>query len=226
MLQTDAFYPYATFDTTVAIKQYQITTADVLEFRIMSNDASALINSGNQGSQNQNGGAGFTARVEADGFVKLPALGRVYIQGLTFRQAELFLEEKYSEFLNKPFVTLTISNRRVFLFMGSIATVITLKYENTTLFEALASGGGIPDNAKVYKVKLIRGDLKNPQVYVIDLSYLKGIKNADLVLQGNDIIYIETNRQLVSKALQSLSPYLALVSTILVSITLLKTITK
>jgi polysaccharide export outer membrane protein len=225
MLQTDAFYPYSTFDTTQAIKQYKITPADVLEFRILSNDASVLIGAGTN-NNNTGGGVNYSVRVEADGFVKLPALGRVYIQGLTFRQAELFLEEKYSEFLNKPFVTLNITNRRVFFFMGSLASVVTLKYENTTLFEALATVGSISENAKVYRIKLIRGNLKNPKVYIIDLSYLKGIENSDLVLQGNDIIYIETRRDLINKSLQLLTPYFSLISTILLTITLIKTLGK
>ena len=221
MLQTDAFYPYATFDTTSAIKQYRLTPADVIDYRILSNDASQLLSTG---AVTGGGGSQYSAKVEPDGFVKLPILGRVYLQGLTFRQAELFLEEKYSAYINKPFVNLNITNRRVFFFVGPLASVISLKYENMTLFEALASSGSVPDNAKIYKVKLIRGDLRNPQVYIIDLSYLKGIQNADLVLQGNDIIYIETRKDIINKSLQLLTPYLSLLSTILVTVTLIRTL--
>ena len=63
------------------------------------------------------------------------------------------------------------------------------------------------------RIKIIRGSFKNPEVYMIDLSYLEGIKNYDLVMQGNDIIYIETRRDLLNKYTALLAPYLSLIST-------------
>lgn len=223
MLRTDSFYPYSVLDTNSIIKNYKLTVGDMVQFSITSNKGAILL-SGTNVNRNldQNG---FSAKVETDGFVKLPSIGRVYLRGLTFRQAELFLEEEYSKFINDPFVTLTFSNKRVFLFIGGTASVVSLKYENTTLFEVLASSGGVPDNAKAYKVKIIRGDLKNPKVYILDLSYLKGIQNTDLVMQGNDIIYIETRNNYVAQGLNILTPYLTLLSTILLTVTLFKSLT-
>jgi polysaccharide export outer membrane protein len=221
MLRTDSFYPYSILDTSNVLKNYKLNSGDIIQFSITPNRGATLI-SGVGRSNDQNG---ISAKVENDGFVKLPSVGRVYLKGLTFRQAELFLEEEYSKFINDPFVTLNFSNKRVFLFIGGTANVISLKYENTTLFEVLATSGGIPDNAKAYKIKIIRGDLKNPQVYIVDLSNLKGIQNTDLVMQGNDIIYIESRNNYISEGLNLLSPYFALLSTILLTVTLFKSLT-
>ena len=62
--------------------------------------------------------------------------------------------------------------------------------DNTTLFEALAQAGGL-NGGKAYKIKIIRGDLRNPQIFLVDLSTIKGVVKSDFVLQANDIIYIE-----------------------------------
>jgi len=223
MLRTDSFYPYSVLDTNSAIKNYKLASGDIIQFSVTPNKGAILLSGTNVNRNSEQNG--FSAKVETDGFVKLPSVGRVYLRGLTFRQAELFLEEEYSKFINDPFVTLTFSNKRVFLFIGGSASVVSLKYENTTLFEVLASSGGIPDNAKAYKVKIIRGDLKNPKVYILDLSYLQGIQNTDLVMQGNDIVYIETRNNYVVQGLNILTPYLTLLSTILLSVTLFRSLT-
>jgi len=225
MLRTDSFYPYSILDTTNVLKNYRLNSGDILQFNITPNKGAILISGNGNGNGRNNDQNSYSGKVENDGFVKLPSIGRVYLKGLTFRQAELYLEELYSKYINDPFVTLDFSNKRVFLFIGGIANVVTLKYDNTTLFEVLAISGGIPDNAKAYKVKIIRGDLKNPKVYIVDLSYLKGIQNTDLVLQGNDIIYIESRNNYVSQGLNILTPYLTLLSTLLLTVTLFRSLT-
>ena len=90
----------------------------------------------------------------------------------------------------------------------------------------LAASGGIPENGKADQIKLIRGDLKNPEVYLIDLSTLKGIKNADLVLQANDIIYIELRKDYVRKVLAETAPILAILSLVTTTIALIGVFTK
>jgi polysaccharide export outer membrane protein len=84
----------------------------------------------------------------------------------------------------------------------------------------LALAGGIQDG-KAYKIKLIRGDLKNPTIYQIDLSTVDGLKQADLVLQANDIIYVEPAKVL-TQFMKEFSPYLSLANTILLIFQLFK----
>jgi polysaccharide export outer membrane protein len=57
-------------------------------------------------------------------------------------------------------------------------------------------------------------------VYLIDLSTIEGMKEADLQLQSNDIIYIEPTRNLADTVLVQISPILGLFTTILLSIAL------
>ncbi len=158
------------------------------------------------------GGAALVLRVEFDGFVKLPVAGRVYVEGLTARQAEMIMEDYYAEFINKPFVLVDISDKRIFLFMGASTSVVPLMRDNITLFEVLASAGGIPDEGKADRIKLIRGDLRNPEVHLIDLSTLKGVQNANLVMQANDIVYVEVRKRYIQRSMEELAPFISLIS--------------
>ncbi|PCJ86043.1 MAG: hypothetical protein COA57_06775 [Flavobacteriales bacterium] len=198
--------------------QYRLAPNDYLQFRLFSNEGFKAIDISAQNqtflaTQNQ----GFSYLIEYDGAVKLPMLRRIPLAGITMREAELILEEKYAEFYKKPFVMLSINNRRVIMFPGSggSAQVINLLNENTTLFEALAMAGGISSSGKAKKIKLIRGDLQNPEVYLIDLSTIDGMKQADLILQANDIIYVQPQFRIASEVLQEITPVLTLLTTAL-----------
>ncbi|MEX0636757.1 MAG: hypothetical protein WD135_08310, partial [Ferruginibacter sp.] len=131
-------------------------------------------------------------------------------------------------FYNKPFVLLEVTNRRVIIFPGSegAAKVVSLEYDNTTFMEGLAAAGGISKDGKAYKVKLIRGDLKKPDVYLIDLSTIEGVKQADLVLQANDIIYVETKLRIGRDVMNNILPYLTFITTTILFIELFTRIPK
>lgn len=216
MLRTGRDYKYSEFTTTQDTQLYKIAIDDKISFTISTNNGENLINPVSAtASTLQNAGGEYT--VEYDGIVKLPILGRVKISGMTLREAEKFLEDSYSKYFNEPFVQLKITNSKVILFLGGeggSASVMTLTKANTTLFEAIAQAGGISDG-KAFKIKLIRGDLKNPQIYLIDLSTLEGVKKANLVLQANDIIYVQPRNRYPEKFLATITPYLSLASFIL-----------
>jgi polysaccharide export outer membrane protein len=228
MLKTGKGYQYAQFPPSQPV-EYKIAPNDILSFQIFSNDGFKIIDVttlSEGGGQNylQNGMGGLRYHVEFDGTVKMPLLGHVSLNGLTVRQAESFLEEKFSSFYNKPFVLLEVVNRKVTIFPGNEggAKVVPLVNENTTLLEALATAGGIANSGKAYNVKLIRGDLKNPQVYLIDLSTIEGMKHADLVLQSNDIIYVEPSLRIDKEIISEILPYLTFITTTILFVEFLK----
>jgi len=228
MLQVGLNYPYAEF-VDRDIREYKLAPNDMIVVRVFANDGFDMVNIAGMGRggaamggggaamgggrRGGLGGATLTLRVEFDGFVKLPVVGRVYVQGLTARQAEMLMEDFYEEFINKPFVLLDVNDQRCFLFMGDRTKVIPLgSRENITLFEVLAQAGGLPGEAKADKIKLIRGDLRNPDVYIIDLSTLKGVKDADLVLQANDIIYVEVRKRYTRELMREVGPWMSFIS--------------
>lgn len=220
MLRVSKDYQYSDFNE-FQDTEYRIAPDDVISFRLFANDGFQMINiTGSSGSAILEGEVNTNFLIEFDGFAKLPKIGRTYLEGLTLRQAEMLLEDKYSEFYNKPFSLLKIVNKRVTIMAGSNSAVVRLDNENTTILEAIASAGGLPQNAIASKVKLIRGNLQNPDVYAVDLSTLDGMKGANMVLQANDIIYIETRPELAAKVAQIIAPYLSLLTTAVLIYTL------
>jgi len=228
MLHVTSKDQISAFNQEEHIQQYRIAPNDILKINVYYQNGEDFLDMFSMAdirtmttSSNPNTGIEFL--VEYDGNIKLPYLGYVKIDSMTLREAVLYLEEAYSKYLNNPMVRLQVTNKRVTIFpggTGGTAKVINLMNNNTTLIEALALAGGIQDG-KAYKIKLIRGDLKNPTIYQIDLSTVNGLKQADLVLQANDIIYVEPAKVL-TQFMKEFNPYLSLANTILLIFQLFK----
>ncbi|MBI9066319.1 MAG: polysaccharide biosynthesis/export family protein [Salinivirgaceae bacterium] len=215
MFQTDNDFQYTNFEQEKS--EYIIRPFDKLNLRIYTNDGIQLIDMGSSSTSLTNQKVISPYMVEHDGLVKVPTLGRIKISGLTIKEAEKELEEKYSQYYQKPFVLVNITNRRVIVFNSgsNSGQVLNIENEKFTLIEALAQAGGIDDFSKAYKIKLLRGDLDNPKVYLFNISNIEEIKKANMVLQANDIIYVEKRARYASKTLNELMPYVAIFNTLL-----------
>lgn len=222
MLRTDQDYDFDEPPTEEEAElEYKISPNDIIQFRLFANDGFQLIDI-TSGTGEQGGGGGrlnqrnmVNYRVDHQGKVKLPILGWVDVQGYTIREAELMLEEKYSEYYNKPFVMMKVTNRRVIVFPGSggDAQVITLTNNNVTVIEALALAGGISERGKAKQIKLIRrSDEEERKIFLMDLSTIQGMDQAEMVVQANDIIYVEPTSQMAREVLREVAPIVSLLS--------------
>lgn len=213
MFETEKNFPYSDFKPSE--KEYKIRPFDKLSIRITTNDGFKLINIEGQGAQNQQ--KGLECLVEYDGKVKVPTLGRVNIAGYTIREAEKYLEDQYKSYYQNPFVIINVTNRRVIIFSSGSekGNVLDIDEENFTLIEALARTGGLANTSKAYRIKLIRGDLNNPEIYVFNVSSIKDMKEANFFLQANDIIYVEAKPRYASRILSDVNPYISLITTII-----------
>lgn len=153
--------------------------------------------------------------VEKDSLVKLPTLGRIKIGGLTIREAEDMLEKKFSDDYKDPFVQIRITNKKVFIFLNQAtrASTINLPQEDMSLIEALSNIGGLSKYSKSYKIRLLRGSQDNVQIYNYNFYSLESFKSANLTLQANDILYIETRARYIGKVVEEIQPYMILLST-------------
>jgi polysaccharide export outer membrane protein len=165
-----------------------------------------------------------TYLVDKEGFAKLPVLGMMYVKGYTQNELENQLAQRYAALFVNPFVILRVSNRRVFVFRGEVASVVELNNAVTSLPEVLAKAGGLTRQLKAYNIKIIRGDLANPQVRIINLSTLEGLRTADLIVQSNDIIYVEQKRTVINDGLNLALPLVSAITTMLTLFVLLKTV--
>lgn len=237
MLRTRKNFQFDQFTSLGPDSTYRIAPNDILHVRVLSNNGESLV-SMTSNLYNQGGISGqaitqdgIQILVEYDGTAKFPLIGRVDLKGKTRREAEDLLQEKYKYYRVDPYVTLRITNRKVIVFpgTGNNAQIIDFTGDNMNLLEALAKVGGISNTGKAKRIKLIRGDLKNPKVYKINLSTLEGMKEADLALQAGDIIYVDPYEDPAQIFNRNVAPYLTIfttIATIVTSVALIISLTK
>lgn len=217
MLKTSGDYTYDKLADSLSKQDYRIEGNDVLQVRVFSNDGFKIIDLANSSS---NFRLDLDYIVDRDGTTKLPLAGKIKLAGLTIREAEIYLEDIYDKFYVKPYVTVKVTNKRVIVFPGNggAAKVLSLNNNNTTVIEALALTGGVAEDGKAYKVKLIRNDgSSKPKVYLMDLSKIEGIAAGNSVVLANDIIYVEPRYRLAKTLVAEIAPIISLLtSTILI----------
>ena len=213
-----------------AEKNYLIQKNDYLEVSLYSNKGERMINLNienagtgtNQNALQQVQPARFL--VQDNGFVKLPMVGVVKLEGFTLYKADSLLEQAFTDFYEDPFVSTRFANKRVVVLAPNRGLVIPLTNERMSLIEVIALSGGVGDNARVGDIRLIRGDLKNPEVHLINLSTIEGMRKADLILQPNDIVYIEPARRIFRETLAEITPVFSLITSVLTLILVFRTL--
>lgn len=217
----------AQFETITG--NYVLKPNDYISLKVFTGNGELLVDpeyellSGQQGQQ----------RVEPQkymidqmGKAYLPLIGNVEIQGYTQPQLDSVLAIHYNEYYENSYVKTTCVNRRVVVLGALDGVVIPLENESTTLIEVLALAGGIDNEDRVKNIRLIRGDLNHPSVQVIDLSTLEGMSKASLVVQPNDIIYVEPVRKVVSESFRDAAPIIGLLTSVLTLVVLLTSINR
>lgn len=206
------------------VEEYRISIDDVVQFRLFANDGFQIIDMTSGTSENGEGQRtnmqifnprnNLDYRVDRDSTVKLPILGRIRLAGLTPREAEDSLEVLYSDHYIDPFVQISISNKRVMVFPGNggIAQVIQLNNNNTTLMEALAMAGGITTRGRAKRIKVVRRNKVEKEVYLIDLSTIEGLAEAEMIVQANDYIYVEPVPRISEGVLREIAPIASIIS--------------
>lgn len=203
-------------------KNYVIQVNDLLRLDVFTNRGERIIDpnfeigvgaGGNQNMRNQQ--QIFNYLVQVDGNVKLPILGLVSLQGLTIQEAEDRLESLYNEFYKDSYVKLQYDNKRVIVLGATGGQVVQLPNENMSLVEVVALAGGVNQDGRVDAIRLIRGDLSSPQVFMVDLSTVEGMKASILNVEPGDVIYIEPRRRVFFEALRDITPILSLVVSLL-----------
>lgn len=219
-------------------EDYKLSIDDKLVFNLTTNKGKSLLEgisgtltqSGASSSSNSRGGAtGGSVMmndyiVRSDGYVELPVLGDVKVQGLTIKDCEDTLEQLFKYQYQEPFVQLRVTNRRCVVFSGdgNAATIVNLENTNTSLLEVLAQTGGISQRGKSRIVKVMRKVGDNREIYHIDISTIEGLKYADMIIQGNDYIYVEPRPQIIRGAIQEWAPIASLASSLTLIFTILR----
>ncbi len=220
-------YEFAS-DSATNVTNYKIAPFDKISIRVLINNGSRLLDlsagiSNVEVSGTYGGTGGVTGsimdelKVDSEGGVRLPLVGYVGVGGLTIDQAEKLIEDRYSKYYVDPFVVVKVVNRRVVIFSGNggAAEVVTLINEKTTLIEALAMSGGIDNKGKSKSVRLVRKAGSDYKIYHVDLSKPEGISSGQMIVEANDIIYIDSVKGITRNISADVSTVVGLIVSVL-----------
>jgi polysaccharide export outer membrane protein len=202
-------------------EDYKIGVGDRFMFYFSTNNGERIINnlSGVSGTNSQimmqNNQAMMDYLVRSDGTVELPVVGVYHVEGLSVIQLEDSLTKILSKQFQNPFVQIRLSNQRVIVFPGrGQAHVVYLNNVNTSLLEVIAMAGGIGNDSYSNSIKIMRKNKSGKRsVFKIDLSTIDGMKQAEMIVQSNDYIYIDYKPRIASGILTEIAPWISLVST-------------
>lgn len=133
-------------------------------------------------------------RVDVDGNIDFPILGKLHVEGLTVGQATELIKEKIKlgNYIKEPLVSIEFLNFK-YTVIGAVGSAGTYSVsgDRITLFEAIAKAGDLSAKAKLDRVIVIREEGDNRKMYVHDLRNKAVFDSPAYYLQQNDIVYVE-----------------------------------
>ncbi|MEA1913936.1 MAG: polysaccharide biosynthesis/export family protein [Campylobacterota bacterium] len=228
-------------DTKSIVTQEQYKNEMTFEYKIAANDRLSImvyIQSG-AGSQQMNSilaSKGINTDIEnqenvgllvtQDGTVRLPLLGSIKVTGLTQDEASKLLIDEYKKFIRNPYVTVEIMNQRIIV-VGEVKRpgIVPIVNGTMSLVEVISRSGDMTDLAERTNIKIIRGDLRSPEVRIIDLTKLDILEVSSLLLKPNDIVYVQPrNMKGYNKVFAEIAPFFNMASSVLNPVVQYKTL--
>lgn len=169
--------------------RHRIKPGDRVLINFLNNyDIGSAASQGATSTANMQGNAERGYLVNYDSTVTLPLIGRVNIVNLTRLEAAKRLEQEYGKYVINPIIEVNIASLSVTV-LGEVAAPgkTLLDKESTTLVDVIALCGGLRDQGKKNKIKIIRGN----EVILVDLKRLESLQSKAIIVQDGDIVYVE-----------------------------------
>jgi len=136
--------------------------------------------------------------VDSKGYAKFPLIGAIKVTDYYQEDLATHLESLYSEYILNPQINVDILNKRVIV-LGEVKQpgVVQITNETINLFEVLSRSGGLTSIGERNGVVILRGDLSNPQMSIIDLTDMRSIMKYNTMLEPYDIVYVVPNLNII-----------------------------
>jgi len=137
-----------------------------------------------------------TYRIDSDGNINFPVLGKVKLAGLNREQATILLQEKLGpDYIKDPIVDIETINYRVTV-LGEVNRpgTYTASNERITIIEALSLAGDLTIYGERENVLVIQ-DYDGKKTYTrVNLKSNELFESPVYYLSQNDIVYVEPNK--------------------------------
>jgi len=130
--------------------------------------------------------------VTADGYITLPVLGKVIVNGKTPAQVQELIGKRASEFYTEPQIMVELARARVIdvYVIGDVMQPGKFALPgNATVFTALYAAGGPSETGSYRRIKLVKPGA--PEQIIDMYEYLMhGRRDADEMLQAGDTVFV------------------------------------
>ena len=136
-----------------------------------------------------------TYRVDSEGNINFPVLGKISIAGLNREQATTMLQEKLEDYIKNPIVDIETVNYRITV-LGEVNRPGTYNATNEkiTLLEALSLAGDLTIYGERENVLVIQ-DYDGKKTYTrVNLKSNELFDSPVYYLSQNDVVYVEPNK--------------------------------
>ena len=133
-------------------------------------------------------------RVDADGNIVFPVLGKINVGGKTLKEVSDIIETMSEEgnYIKSPEVTIEFLNFK-YTVLGAIngKGTYTVDGDKVTIIEAIAKAGDLSKNARLDRIAVIRMVDGKYEIHYNDIRTAEIFKSPTYYLQQNDIVYVE-----------------------------------
>jgi polysaccharide export outer membrane protein len=181
--------------------KYKITSGDVLYVKVLSInenmnklfniESGTNVNYGyNEANMYING-----YMISDSGYVCLPIIGNVQVEGNTIEEVQRILSEKVVEYIKDAIVIVKLTNFQVTI-LGEVGRpgVYTNYDKNLNLFEALGKAGDLTDYGNRSNLLIVRQTKTGSQSFRANLLDKAILTSEFFYLHPNDVIYVEPVR--------------------------------
>ncbi|MCB2378944.1 polysaccharide biosynthesis/export family protein [Hymenobacter sp. BT635] len=130
--------------------------------------------------------------VDATGFINLPTVNKVKVQGLTLDEAQAVIQKEVGKFVRDANVLVKLLSFKITV-LGEVRSPGRYFIYNTqaTLLEGLGLAGDLTEFGNRQNVKLIRQTATGSEVVLLDLTNPELLKSKYYYLLPNDALYVE-----------------------------------
>ncbi|MDO5759653.1 MAG: polysaccharide biosynthesis/export family protein [Bacteroidota bacterium] len=217
-------YKYAEGYTN-ASPEYKIQPQDMLYIQIYSSlddKALTLFQSSTQNNYNSTyGDQGMylnSYEVDQKGYIDLPTIGKVLVEGMTLEEAQQTIKQKAEEYTEGIVVMCRMVTFRIKV-AGEVNKpgVYTFYQPAVNIFDALLAAGDLTYYGNRQKIRIVRKTTDEDIVYTLDIRKASVLQNKNYYLRPGDIVYVEPNKN--TKTLTTINPPLTTVTSSLSLIT-------
>lgn len=194
---------------------------DKLTLSIWGHDELSVGSVNSKFSSNEATGRWIT--LDLQGEVNLPKIGRTKLSGFNVKEANYILEQAYRKHLKDPIINVKVLNHYVTV-MGEVGKPgnYDLDNEKVSLVQMLGRAEGLAEYANNEQVKVIRNVDGRSIELLVDMTNIMSTMEYNVVLQPNDIIYVEpTVKKAKNRNLEKATPIASIITAVTVIVSVL-----